>query len=198
VSYTDTAGAQQSVELLVPEVDETIVGVRTASVESIMTAAADVMTAALELRGVATGEAAAWRVDTLTLRTNRLPLETRDQVSLLLPGNEEEYVIFLQRTELPLLGIRPLFGLMGATVGYRAGGWSVDMNLAPVVTTLPQHPITWEQIDDGSAAYRIECWDTPTHPRGFHPSVTCEDLRYVAAGLGVTTIPPDTGSDEFQ
>lgn len=198
VNYTDTAGATQYLELPIPGVDESVIGTRTAAVESLLTAAADVLTAALELRGVATGEAAAWRLQSVHISTGRLPLEEYPQVQLLLSGNEENYTVFLQRTWLPLLGIRPLFGVMGATVTYAGGGWALDLELSPVITTLPQHPITWEEIDNGSTAYRIECWDTPGHPRGFHPSVTCEDLRYVAAGLGVTTIPADNGSDEYQ
>lgn len=148
-----------------------------------------------DLESVAQYEGSAWVLEPLTLTTRRLGgFETYEIARTLLSGYERNTIIFLQRSWLPQFGIRPVYGVMGGTIGYSDGGWDVEFSLSPIITTQKQHAISWSEIDDGSATYELQWWDDD-HPRGLHESLTYEDVGYCATGLNVTTIPPDTGWD---
>jgi hypothetical protein len=103
--------------------------------------------------------------------------------------------LFLQRSWFPRLGIRPIVGIIGGVIRYAGGGWQVDIDVLPISTTVAQHAIAWDEIDDGSATYTLE-WHDDTHPRGLHESLTYEDIGFVGMGLGMTTIPADRGWDQ--
>lgn len=195
VSWTDAAGAQQIAELLVPEANEALIGIRAATLDSLTTDGTFAATSAAELRTAATSEGAAWRLkDPRTLPS--FPFESFAQVVALLYGTEDMGAVFLQGTWLPALGIRPVYGVIGATLDYSAtdGGWALTLALSPVVTAAQQHAIAWDEIDNGSTTYQLEWHDDPD-PRGLHDSLTYEDIGHVAAGLGMQAVPADRGWD---
>jgi hypothetical protein len=63
-----------------------------------------------------------------------------------------------------------------------------------VTTTLAQHPLAWDEVDDGTAGNTLR-WYDDDQPDGMHESVTYEDLGHVGLGLGATTVPPNRGWD---
>lgn len=195
VTHPDSGnGYQDAVSTLaIPGVDEVAVGVRTASLASLVAWNPWADLAASDLASFATEEGAAWQLEPVRWRV-RDGFETNFQANLLLFGGETPAHVFLQATWLPEYGVRPIFGVMGAEMAYRNEAWDLALNLAPIVTTLRQHAITWEEMDDGSAAYEVQWWDDD-HPRGMHASLTYEDLGHVAAGLGPLTVGPDEGWD---
>lgn len=175
--------------------DETVFGVRVAKIDSLVgwNNYADVALSdqAFFLRR----EGSRWVLAPVTLTTRRTGgFETGDQGTVLLGGFERNDPFFLQRSWLPAYDIRPVFGVMGGSIAYSQGGWDLTFSLAPVTTTLPQHAISWEQVDDGTATYELQ-WHDGDHARGLHESVTYEDMAYCSTGLGVSTIPPDVGWD---
>lgn len=183
---------------IIPDVNEVTEGTRQVSVDSIVTWNSWADVAADDVRQVARKEARAWTLPPLSWDTKRTGgFETYEQAQLFLAGAERNAIVFVQRTWLAGQGIRPVWGVMGGQIVYRERRWVIDLDLAPVVTTLPQHSITWEEIDDGTPGHEIQWWDEP-RGNSLHESVTYEDLRYVSSGLGVIVIPADTGWDETQ
>lgn len=189
------AYATRNVELTVPGVNEAVVGERTAQLSSQVAWNAYADVAASDFVSFVQKEGAAWQLPALTWRTRKSGgWEAARQGQTLLAGGETTTVMFLQRSWLPEYGIRPIFGVMGGVIGYRDGGWEIELELAPVVTTLWQHAITWEEIDDGSTAYEVQ-WHDDDHPQGMHETLTYDDLAYCSTGMGVVTIPADQGWD---
>lgn len=178
-------------------------GVRTVRLESQLSWDNYADTAASDLEDYVQKEGGAWQLDPIRWSSKRAGgFDDLAQIQWLLSGAEAVdsapgFLVFLQGTWLPAFGLRPVFGIMGGTIGYRRGGWEVDLQIAPMTTASLQHPITFEEIDDGSATYELQWWDDD-HPRGLHPSVTFEDLGYCARGLGTdatAVIGPDQGWD---
>lgn len=201
VSNPDGATAptytERTATFLIPTVNETTEGVRQASVDSVLTWNAWADLAGKDLVEMASQEGTAWRLPSLSWDTSRTDgFETYQQASLHLLGVESTSIVFLQRTWLPRFGIRPIVGIIGGVVSYRRGHWRLELETSPAITqSAPQHAITWEEIDDGTAEYEVQWWDEE-HPRGLHESVTYEDLAYCSTGVGVVTIPPDVGWDQ--
>ncbi len=196
-SGSTPAYAERVVELTVDGTDELRDGVRTVSVDSIVAWNAWADQAASDLEELSQKEAAEWRLEPMTWRTRKTDgFESYAQAAELLTGGETQTLFFLQRSYLPTYGVRPIFGVMGQTITYAELGWELELQVAPVSTTERQHPITWEEIDDGSAGLEVQWWDSD-HPRGMHESLTYEDLTWVARGLGSTSaaIGPDNGWD---
>lgn len=195
VSYRDTAaGAERTVEALVSGMDEAALGQQVAKLDSISATAGTAGAVAAELVDLVRHEGSTWRVGSVRYRPPG-GFDDHSQAFLLLYGGETRALVFLQGSWLPSYGLRPIFGLMGGAITYRRQTWDVEMDLSPVATSVPQHAITWDEIDDGTAANEVQWWDSD-HPKGMHESVTYEDLGYVATGLGVTVIPADRGHDE--
>lgn len=201
------------VSLTVPGANETRDGVRTVRLESQLTWRNYADTAASDLADLVRKEGAAWRLEPISWSSKRAGgFETLAHVQWMLAGGEQVdgsapglidamwvgHLVWLQGSWVAELGLRPVFGVMGGTIAYRGGSWELEFALAPITTTLKQHAITWEEIDDGSADYQVEWWDGE-HPRGLHSSLTYEDLAHVASGLNATAaIGPDTGWDALQ
>lgn len=188
--------AERVVELTVDGTDPETDGVRTVQLDSIVSWNSYADVAASDLEEVTQKEAAEWRLDEpLVWRTRYTDgFESFYQAEDVLVGAEEQSPFFLQRSYLPRYGIRPVVGVMGGRIGYVDGGWEVEMRTAPVTTTLPQHPISWSEIDDGSIGLEVR-WYDDDHERGLHESLTYEDMGWVSRGLGVATEGPDTGWD---
>ena len=203
VSHPDAGAATpydtRTIEASVPGTNELLIGERVAQLDSSVAWNAYADVALSDLTALCQKEAAAWELPTLRWRTRKTNgLEVARQGRLLLRGYEQNSVVFLQRSWLSHdYGIRPIFGVMGGVIGYRDGGWDIEVQLAPVVTTLRQHAIAWNEVDDGSAGFQVQWHDEP-HPQGMHESVTYEDLAHCATGMNVTIIPPDTGWDRYQ
>lgn len=181
-----------------PAINETAMGVRAARLESNVNWNAYAVTASSDLAYMAAREASGWRPDPITIRTKAANVNGFDywlQAALVLAGAEVTSWVFLQRSWFAQLGIRPCFGLIGGTITYKSGEWRSECELAPVNTLpMPQHAISWSEIDDGSSTYQLEWWDED-NPRGLHESLTYEDIGFVGMGLGVTATPADTGWD---
>jgi hypothetical protein len=181
-----------------PTIDETLMGVRTARLDSSVNWNSYAQQASSDLAFMAAREAAGWRTDPITIRTkmsNVAGFDYWSQAGLVLAGAEVLAFVFIQRSWFAQLGIRPCFALIGGTIRYRSGEWQAECELAPV-NTLPaaQHAISWSEIDDGSSTYELQWWDED-NPRGLHESLTYEDIGFVGYGLGMTTVPADTGWD---
>jgi hypothetical protein len=102
--------------------------------------------------------------------------------------------VFLQRTWLSAVGVRPVVGIIGGSIAYD-GGWRLELDVMPITTgTVAQHPITWEEIDDGTPGNTL-VWTDGDDPNGLHESLTLDDLYYCPRGLGVTSTPPNQGWD---
>jgi hypothetical protein len=203
LTHPDSEGtpvwAERTTTALVPGADEATEGRRTLTVESLVGWSSWADVAASDLAALAAREGAAWRLAPLLYDTRRTGgFENWRQARELLAGHERQTLFFLQRSWLPVYGLRPVFGVMGGTYTYAGGGWQLELHLAPV-TTYPtaQHAITWEEIDTGDPGLTVEWHDGP-HRRALHETVTYEDLGYVSAGLGATVFPPDTGWDTPQ
>jgi hypothetical protein len=199
VTHPSSADAynDRTVTKAVPGLDESAVGVRTASLDAIVAWNLWADLIAEDLADFVRREGTAWRLKPIRWRTKLTGgFENNDQLNTFLYGGETSANVFIQRSWLPGYGIRPVFGIMGQVISYRNGGWELECDLAPVVTSLPQHAITWEEIDDGTPGHEVQWWDED-HPQGMHESLTYEDLGYASTGLGVTTIPPNTGWDQI-
>lgn len=194
----DTASyAQRTTTQAVTGTNEAVTGRRTASLESLVVTPVFADVARGDLESIVRREGSAWRLPPVRYSTRKLGgFERTAQAQLLLLGAETNSMIFLERSLLPTLGIRPLFGIMGATIRYAKNGWDIDLNLHPVTLGLPTHAITWEEIDDGSAGYTVE-WHDGDHPKGMHESLTLDDMAFIQSGLNVTSANtgPDAGWD---
>lgn len=187
----------QTVTQLVPGVDESVSGVRTNSVQSLVAFNGFAVQASQDLATMAQKEGSGWKLDTFTIRTglNGGGFDNWDQLTNLLLGAEVIGYWFIQRSWFAQMGIRPAFAICGGTIQYTGGEWRLDCHVAPVNTNpTPQHPISWSEVDDGSATYQLEWWDGD-NPRGLHESVTYEDIVFVSRGVGMTTTPADQGWD---
>jgi hypothetical protein len=181
-------------ELTVTGADEATEGVRTARLTSSLTNNSYVDVAVSDLEALVRNEAQEWALaGTLVYRTRPAGgFESVAQAELLLAGGEVNTLIVLQRSFLPRLGIRPVFGVMGGSIAYRRRGWQVELIPAPITTTADQHPIHWDEFD--ADPYEVQWWDSD-HASGMHESLTYEDCGYISCGLGVSSVPADTGWD---
>lgn len=199
VKYPDGAVTpkweERTIVALVPDADEATLGARALRLDSDITASAYATVAANDVVNMAANEGSSWRLSTFHWSTRRTGgFEDADQAAGLLLAGEETAMYFIQRSWLTGYGLRPVFAIMGQTIGYSRGGWDIDIELAPMSSGPSQHAISWSEVDDGSATYEVQWWDDD-HPRGMHESVTYEDLGFVHRGLNVTTAGPDKGFD---
>lgn len=152
------------------------IGRRTMTVDTIHATAAG----AVQLAGLygefAENEARTPRLDVIGYSTRREPLPDGLHARLLLSGHERPGELFLRGSWLPQLRLRPVVGILGGTVTYAAGHWSIEMNPAPVV--VDPAPFTWGPITAASQAgsgVRLSDIDS---------SVKLGDLGFVDVGPG--------------
>jgi hypothetical protein len=176
LSYvTGTTRAQVVVPL--SGIDESAVGVRAATVATAHTDVTQATAAANDLAALAAGEASGWSLDAMTWKTGARGFDSLAQARRLIGGTETADVYFLGRTWLPRLGIRPVFGVMGGSIGYAHGSWSVAWNNAPIaVTGTPPAALTFDDLDPTLV------WDDDPNPLRLHESVTYEDFAFVYSG----------------
>lgn len=182
---------------LVPGTDENVIGVRAVRLESQLSWDNYATTAAEDLVEMARWEGRVWTLQDLRVRTKLTGGFTDLEHAQLLLAGWEDYtkIVFVERSEFTPLGVMPVFGIMGGTIGYRDGGWDILIKTAPIRTGPTRHAITFEEIDDGTPANEVQWWDDD-HPHGMHESLTFEDLGFTTRGVGVSVIGPDTGFDE--
>jgi hypothetical protein len=178
--------------------DEAVLGVRALRQSSGVVWNNFAQIAASDLATMVAREGAGWRTGELVLDTT-VPgagFEYFDQfAALALAGGEVQSAVFLQRTWLPALGIRPVVGIIGGRIEHTGGGWRIGLNVAPISTgTVPQHPISWSEIDDGGVGNTL-IWTDDDDPFGLHESLTYEDIYYCNRGLGMITPPANSGWD---
>jgi hypothetical protein len=189
--------------------DESLVGVRAVTLDSVHNWPDWAALNAEDLLSAATQENATWRPGRIRWDTRKtgggLPL--RALTEYLLRGHQVGWLLSINRSWLAAVNVRPVVSVTGGVITYEGGvtglgrGWVIDMDVAGWgsygggnSTPLPvaQHAITFEEIDDGTNLVR---WYDEDHPDGMHASVTFEDLGFVGRGRGSTTIGPDTGWD---
>ena len=130
---------------------------------------------------VVSREARTPRLAAVGYSSDREPFADAAHAALLLAGAESGVTLFLGGSWLPRLGQRPLVGILGATVTYAGGDWSVDFVPAPVF--LDPTPNTWAPVTAAASAI-----DTTVTLADIDPSVTVGDLGFIDVGAGFDTI----------
>lgn len=175
VSYLNgaAANAAATVSAATPDAaSESTTGRRTLSVSSIHGSTTYAQQLANMYRDVAAAEARAPRLGALSYRTAlNGGFTSTAQRDALLNGAETTAAYFLARTFLPDLGVRPLVGIVGGSISYGAGDWSLLLN--PVAVTVDS---LWAPLPIRLAP-RLRL-------RDIHPSVTFGDAGYLDSAPG--------------
>lgn len=178
-------------------VDEKVNGVRTARADSIVAWNIWAEVSLSDTEELVRREGSRWVLQPLRYSSAKVGgFESLLQAQVLLAGYERNSLLFLQRSWLPQLGMRPIFGVMGGSIEYQDKSWELELELAPVTTILPQHSLTWEDLYSSDPTLELQWWDG-VHPLGMHPSVTYEDLRFVGYPLSGAA-PLESQRDEYQ
>lgn len=188
---------RRTVTKLVSGTSEGVDAFRELRHESMLTFQNFADTSADDLAILVAREGSSWQLGGLHWSTRRSGgFDSAAQAAAMLTGGETQDILFLQRSQLPRIGVTPAYGVMGQTITYRDGGWELDFQLSPLAVGPLHHAITWEEIDDGSATYQVEWWDDD-NPRGMHESLTYEDLGHVHRGMVPSSYVtgPSTGWD---
>lgn len=174
VSYFDVNAAYAQATVTAATSDaasEDTIGRRTLSVSSIHGRVAYAQQLANMYRDVAAAEARAPRLGSLSYRTAvNGGFTSSAQRDALLNGAESTSAYFLARSFLPELGLRPLIGVVGGSISYGAGEWSLILNPAPVVVDGLWAPMRVRH----APALRL---------RELHQSVTFGDAGFLDASL---------------
>jgi hypothetical protein len=177
---TDTGGstyAEATYRHILP-VNEATVGVRALGVQTQITDVNAAQNASYDVADLVYREGSGWLLEPMTWDTTKTGgFPTIDHARLLLAGREQVGVYWLAGSWLAAAGIRPLFGVMGGTITYAAGGWIVEWQPAPTSTSGPAPDgVAWEDLDPSLV------WADDPGPAAFDDSVTYEDLAFVASG----------------
>lgn len=172
LTYTVGTGTAQ-VTVPLSGVDESVAGVRAASVTTGHTDASQATAAANDLAALAGGEATGWTVAALRWNTAGRGFDDIGQALRLIGGAETADVVFLARAWLSALGILPVFGIMGGTITYTGTAWTVQWTNAPVSVTAPGAALGWDDLDPSLV------WDDMPGPATFDDSVTYDDLGMI-------------------
>lgn len=155
---------------------ESAVGRRSLNVSTWHTTAAAAGDCLNEWASLATAEQAIPRPDPITWRTARVPFPDAATRAALLAGTESSSWWFLRRSWLPALGMTPLVGFIGGTIGYAAGEWTSAVRLAPAVNGNPTPPLPIRYAASSAAVRLADCAE----------SLTFADLAHVTVGAGYT------------
>jgi hypothetical protein len=193
VNYLDSAAGygQRTQALSSPDdqAAEPLIGRRTLTVDSIH---ADLLKAAqlcVLYSNVVNHEARAPRLNAVAYSSAKEPVPTAALAGVLLAGRETGDTVFLRRSWLPRLGRNPLVGILGGTVAYSRGAWSVEFVPAPVY--LDPAPHTYAPVTVAALAA-----DDTVRLSDVDPSVRLGDLGYLEVGAGFTstTVLPYEGN----
>jgi hypothetical protein len=161
--------------------NEGSLGRRTLSVSSIHATSAGALTLATAYSILVHTESRAPRLGAVGFSTAREPFPDTAHAQALLGGYEQSSTLFLGRTWLTRLGQRPLVGILGSTITYADGEWTVDLTPSPVIIN-PASPSTWAPLPVNKLAS-----STAVHLADLDPSVTVGDLGFLDVGAGFTT-----------
>lgn len=181
VGYKNSA-ASYAAATITAQVDpvetEAVVGRRTLSLDTILSAGLDATTVALTVSGIAGKEARSPQLGVLTFETARAGGGFPDSQTLrmLLSGYPTGLTAFVRGTWPAAVGVRPHFGVLAATLSYAGGQWTVGFTPEPVAADGTLTPLT----PNTAAA------TTATRLRDVDPFVTLADLAFVELGAGVT------------
>lgn len=134
--YLDAAASYASASselLLATTPSESEIGRRTLTVDTVHSTAANAATVAAEWASLVQAEAALPRLEPVTFSSARTPFADAAEVAMLLSGVETQTWQFLRRSWLPEVGIPPLVGIIGGTISYADGQWTVAAQLAGAV-----------------------------------------------------------------
>jgi hypothetical protein len=171
---------------------ELFLGRRTLSVQTIQSDPTKAAQLAKLYADVANRESRTPRLGSIGYSSKREPFHNAAHAATLLAGHETGAALFLRRSWLPQLGERPLVGILGATITYAPGEWSVDLNPAPVVLDASESWTgLWQPITCGALQYA-----EPVTLAQLDPSVTVGDLAFVdiGPGLDLMTASPYVGN----
>lgn len=155
---------------------ETVSGRRTLSVDSILADAGLAGQLAAQWARIAGQVALPALADPITYRpTKSGGFADENAAAVLLAGRERPAEVYLGRSWVTRLGVRPLFGLIGGVITYAGGEWELQCQTAPVTVDAPLAT----PIHNGTAAANriIKVTDIDR-------SVAVEDLRHVHIGAG--------------
>lgn len=187
VTYLDAAAAWASKTAVSATADgpnEPTIGRRTLSVSSWHANATDAGELASLYAQVVNAEQRLPRLGPVTYRTARTPLANVAHARKLLAGAEigtgaGALEVFAAGTWLPRLGQRPLFGVIGGTLRYADGDWTIGLTPSRVV--VDPAPFGWAPVTAAAAGL-------PTvRARDLDASVTFRDMGFVDVGAGLTT-----------
>ena len=176
VTYVD--GGQDTV-VTVPvgdPADEDRLGRRVLAVDSIHTQPEKAVQLAVQWARLA-AEASVPTLEPITYDSARAGgFDSDTHAAVLLAGRETGAEVFLGRSWLPALGVRPQVGVIGGVLTYAGGEWSLQLTTAPVATTTTADPLRFRYA--ATPAVRM---------RDIDRSVTGADLAFVQIGAGFTT-----------
>lgn len=174
VTYLNSAASYASATVTAATADaasEATIGRRTLSVASIHADTAHAQQLANMYRDLAGAEARAPRLGPLSYRTAvNGGFTSTGQRDALLNGAESTSAFFVGRSFLPDLGVRPIVGVVGGSISYGGGDWSLTLNPAPVAVDSPWAPLPVKWAPPG------------VRLRDLHPSLTFGDAAYLDAG----------------
>ncbi len=181
VNYLDENAAYETRTATAATVDtpnEATIGRRTLTVDTVLAAGSAAANLAGFYADLVSREARTRRLGPLGFTTRREPFHDAAHVTALLSGRELTPALFLGRSWLPRLGASPLVGVLGATVVYAGGEWSVQLTPAP--TVVDPSPGMWGPLTiaaAGTPAVRL---------RDVDRSVTIADAGFLDVGAGFT------------
>lgn len=147
--------------------DETVVGRRPLTIDTLLTTAADAATVAETWRSLAGEEARRARLGPLTYSTARNPLDDYRLMRFLLGGVQRD-AVFVRGSWLTRIGVRPNVGALGGTIRYAAGEWTVQFTPAAISWEGTPAPITPASL--GASSIRLADID---------PTLTVGDLGFI-------------------
>lgn len=172
VSYLDSTNGYASATATATTADaalEGTIGRRTLSVSSIHATPANAQQLAAMYADIAGSEARKPRLGPLSYRTRISGgFVSTAQRDALLNGSEGTAAFFLGRSFLPALGVRPIIGIVGGSIAYGDGDWTLRLNPAPVNVDSLWAPLPLRL----APALRL---------RDIHPSLTFGDAGYLDA-----------------
>lgn len=194
VSYLDQDAGYAQATAVAATVDtplEATIGRRTLSVTTVHGSATYAQQLAGFYADTVNNEARSPRLGSVGYSTEREPFADAAHAAFLLAGREGgtstpgglfevPTAAFIGRTWLPRLGARPLVGVLGATITYSAGQWSIDLTPAPVV--VDPYPGAWAPVTPAAAAS-----SAAVTAATIDPSVTFGDMAFIDLGAGFTT-----------
>jgi hypothetical protein len=171
--------ATATTERAIPGADEDRWGRRALTIDTMHGTSAGAAACADEWVSRISAEGSLPTFDAPTYSTARNPFPDRATARLLLTGAQPAEYVFLRRQWLAEVGVTAVRKLIGATVGYARGQWTIRPTLAGAVNG--NRP--------AGLVGRYAAADATVRLRDLDDTVTVADTRYVHMGAGFT---PDT------